>query len=207
MIAIIDYKAGNLTSVRLAFEALGCPCQITRDANEIRRADRVVFPGDGAARSAMVHLDELNLLPAIRQVVQDAVPFLGICLGTQIILERSEENDGTDTIGLIPGQVKRFRPSDPRIKIPHIGWNAVEFQRSHPLLAGIDNGSEFYFIHSYYPAPNVATDIVGITEYADVRFAAIMGRANICAAQFHPERSGRIGLKLLENFAHWNGTC
>ena len=207
MIAIIDYKAGNLTSVQLACDALGADAAITRDPSVIRDATRVIFPGDGAAKSAMEHLDELDLVPAIREVVGNGVPFLGICLGTQIILDRSDENEGVETVGLLPGKVERFVATDKTTKIPQMGWNTVRFNRPHPLFQGIDTDSEFYFIHSYYPAPSRQEDILGVTEYSGVEFASIIGRDNLCATQFHPERSGRIGMTFLENFTKWDGKC
>jgi glutamine amidotransferase len=207
MIAIIDYKAGNLTSVRLAFDALDVPSVITRDPDVIRNAERVVFPGDGAAGSAMQTINELGFADVIHDVVDRKTPFLGICLGTQIIFERSEEDGGVDCIGLVPGVVRRFQSPDPLIKIPQMGWNTVNLVTDHPLFAGIEDESEFYFIHSYYPQPSVASHRLGETAYADDRFASIVGRANLVATQFHPERSGRVGLKLLENFTRWDGTC
>jgi len=207
VIAIIDYKAGNLTSVRLALEYIGVPCEITSDASRISAAERVIFPGVGAAGEAMRNLRELQLIEPLRAVVSSGVPFLGICLGTQVIFEFSEEDGGTPCIGLVPGAVKRFTPSDPMCKIPHMGWNTVRFAAAHPLFSGIEDGSEFYFVHSYYPAPSEAGCVLGETEYADVRFASVVGRDNLFATQFHPERSGRIGLKLLENFSRWDGTC
>ena len=207
MIAIIDYKAGNLTSVLLAFENLGESAEITRDKKTILNADRVVFPGDGAAKSAMRHLQELDLLSTVKAVAAQKTPFLGICIGTQIIMERSEENEGVDCIGIIPGTVTRFTPSDPLNKIPQMGWNNVNFKIIHPLFNTIENGSEFYFIHSYFPVPNESAFVYAETDYADANFASIIGRGNVVATQFHPERSGRIGLKLLENFCNWDGTC
>ncbi len=207
MIAIIDYKAGNLTSVYLAFESLGIDAEVTNDPSTIARASRVVFPGDGAARSAMDHLQELGLTALIPKLVADGKPFLGVCLGTQIILEHSDENDGVDCLGIIPGRVLRFEPSDKMVKIPQMGWNTVTFKVTHPLFDGIDDGSEFYFIHSYFPSPAQACHILGETDYADETFASIMGRENLVATQFHPERSGRIGLQLLENFSRWDGSC
>jgi glutamine amidotransferase len=207
MIAIIDYKAGNLTSVRLALEDLGVEAEVTRDPARIRAADRVIFPGVGAAGAAMDHLRELDLLDVIRETAAGDKPFLGICLGTQVIFERSEEDGGTECIGLIPGSVKRFQPQDPLCKIPQIGWNTVRFRRSHPLFDGIEDESEFYFVHSYYPAPSDPAYVMGETEYADATFASIVGKDNLLATQFHPERSGRIGLKLLKNFSTWDGTC
>ncbi len=205
MIAIIDYKAGNLTSVLLACEYLGYMAKVTSDPNEILVAERVIFPGDGAARSAMTHLRDLGLEAPLRDYAASGLPFLGICLGTQIILEYSDENEGVDCLGLLPGTVKRFQTDNHYIKIPQMGWNTVRFMVNHPLFSGIEDNSEFYFIHSYYPAPSNPTDIWGETEYAGVKFAAIMGRGNVCATQFHPERSGRIGLQLLKNFLQWDG--
>ena len=207
VIAIIDYKAGNLTSVRLALDYIGAACEITGDPLRIRAAERVIFPGVGAAGEAMRNLRELGLIEPLRAVVASGVPFLGICLGTQVIFEFSEEDGGTPCIGLVPGRVQRFAPSDPLCKIPQIGWNAVEFRRPHPVLAGIQSGSEFYFVHSYYPAPSDPSYAIGETEYADVRFASVIGKDNLFATQFHPERSGRIGLKLLESFGRWDGKC
>ncbi len=207
MIAIIDYNAGNLTSVRLALEHIGAPCEITREPARIRAAERVIFPGVGAAGEAMKHLRALGLRETLQAVVESGTPFLGICLGTQVIFEFSEEDGGTPCLGLIPGKVRRFTPSDPHCKIPQMGWNTVEFARAHPLFAGIEERSEFYFVHSYYPAASDPAYIVGETDYADVRFASAVGKANLFATQFHPERSGRVGLRLLENFSKWDGKC
>ena len=203
MIAIVDYKAGNLTSVQLAFHALGRDVCVTSDPDAILAAERVVFPGVGAAGSAMRNLAELRLLPALRQAVAQGTPFLGICLGTQILLSFSEEDGGTPALDLLPGRVPRFHPADPWDKVPQIGWNQVAFRRPHPLLEGIDDRSEFYFVHSYYPAPDDPATILGTTEYAGVTFASMLGRDNVAATQFHPEKSGRIGLRLLENFTRW----
>ena len=207
MIAIVDYKAANLTSVRLALEHIGAACEITGDPGRILAAERVIFPGVGAAAEAMKNLTELALLEPLRVVLSRGTPFFGICLGTQVIFDFSEEDGGTPCMGLAPGTVKRFTPSDPMLKIPQMGWNAVEFKRAHPLFDGIEDGSEFYFVHSYYPAPSDSSYVLGETEYADARFASVVGKDNLFAAQFHPERSGRIGLRLLENFSRWDGTC
>jgi glutamine amidotransferase len=204
MIAIIDYRAGNLTSVRLACESLGLEAMITSDPNVIRSAERVIFPGVGAAGAAMGHLEELGLVETIRMAVDSGLPFLGICLGTQIILEHSEEDGGVDTIGLINGNVRLFRPGDPLIKVPQIGWNSVAQKRPHPIFEGIEDESEFYFVHSYHPDPTDPACILGETGYAGVTFASVMGRENLVATQFHPEKSGRVGLKLLRNFAKWD---
>jgi glutamine amidotransferase len=205
VIAIIDYKAGNLTSVRLALEHIGVPCEVTSDPARIAAAERVIFPGVGAAAAAMDNLRRMRLLDAIKGAVADGRPFLGICLGTQIIFEFSEEDGGTPCIGLVPGTVRRFQPSDPLCKIPQMGWNTVEIKASHPVFNDIENSSEFYFVHSYYPAPADPRYVLGETEYADVRFASAIAKRNLIATQFHPERSGRIGLQLLRNFSNWSG--
>ncbi|MCE5315468.1 MAG: imidazole glycerol phosphate synthase subunit HisH [Armatimonadota bacterium] len=207
MIAIVDYKAGNLTSVRLALEYIGAECEVTDNSERILAADRVIFPGVGAAAEAMRNLIEMNMVDTLKSVVASGKPFLGICLGTQIIFEHSDEDGGVDCIGLVPGLVKRFEPSDKICKIPQMGWNTVEFKREHPVFAGIEDKSEFYFVHSYYPSSSDESYIVGETEYAGVRFASAVGKGNLVATQFHPERSGRIGLKLLDNFSKWDGRC
>lgn len=207
MITIIDYKAGNLTSVKLAFKALGVPATITDRPEEVLAAERIVFPGVGAARASMDNLHRLHLVEPIRAKITEGVPFLGICVGMQVLFDYSEENDNTPCIGLVPGAVKRFRPTDRSCKIPHMGWNRVNWRAEHPLLAGIEDGSEFYFVHSYYPAPTDDSTIYGQTDYADANFAAMIGKDNFFATQCHPEKSGRIGLKLLENFSQWEPRC
>lgn len=204
MIAIIDYRAGNLTSVKLAFDAIGREAVITDDPVCILEAERVVFPGVGAAGAAMRHLNALHLADTLRHVAGRGTPFLGICLGTQIILEHSEEDGGVDTLGLLPGCVIRFTPSERYDKVPHMGWNRVMPRMPHPVFEGIADGTEFYFVHSYYPAPALDSCILGTTDYAGVTFAAALARDSIVATQFHPEKSGRAGLRLLDNFCRWN---
>lgn len=205
MIAIVDYKAGNLTSVKLALDALGAESRITSDAGRIRSAERVVFPGVGAAGAGMRALAEANLGLVLREVIGRGTPFLGVCVGMQLLFDRSEEDGGTKCLGLIEGEVRRFVPSNPLEKIPHMGWNAVRQVRPHPLFSGIEDESEFYFVHSYYCAPLVPSGIFGTTRYADIDFASVVCRENVFATQFHPERSGRIGLRLYENFLRWDG--
>jgi glutamine amidotransferase len=207
MIAIVDYKAGNLTSVKLAFDALGAKSEITSDPRVIARAERVVFPGVGAAGASMDNVREMSLVDAITGAIAAGKPFLGICVGMQILFDHSEEDGGVDCLSLLPGQVRRFTPSEPLCKIPHMGWNTVRFKRSHPLLHGVEDESEFYFVHSYYAAAGTAAHIVGETHYADVTFTSIAARDNLLATQFHLERSGRIGLKIMENFSVWDGQC
>lgn len=203
MIAIVDYNAGNLTSVKLALDYLGTRSEITRSPARILAADRVIFPGVGSAGAAMQNICALGLADVLRQVVQRGTPFLGICLGTQIIFEASEEDGGVQGLGILAGTVKRFHPTNPADKVPQIGWNSVKFIKPHPLFAGIESGSEFYFVHSYYPAPADRACVLGETEYADIRFAAVVARANLVATQFHPEKSGRLGLQVLNNFVAW----
>ena len=184
MTAIIDYRAGNLTSVRLAFAAIGEETVVTSDPDVIRRAERVVFPGVGAARSAMENLRSMGLEAAVREAAATR-PFLGICLGMQILFEHSEEDGGTDLLAIIPGKVRRF-PDTEGCKIPQIGWNQV------------NGGTDYYFVHSYYAERGEYT--VGVTDYADVRFTSMVRKGNILACQFHPEKSGRAGLALLRKW-------
>jgi len=208
MIAIIDYRAGNLTSVQRALAFLGQDSVITSSPGEILAADRVIFPGVGAAGTAMFDLKRLNLDTALLEAYGQGKPILGICLGTQIVLERSEENQ-TRCLGIIKGEVLRFPESiceqeGRRLKIPHMGWNRVNLIREHPLFSGIDPQSEFYFVHSYYPAPKEKRDVLGETFYG-ISFASVLALENLAAVQFHPEKSGRPGLRLLGNFCMWDG--
>jgi imidazole glycerol-phosphate synthase subunit HisH len=207
MITIIDYKAGNLTSVKLAFEHIGDEVLITDRPQEIARAERVVFPGVGAAKAAMNNLRQLNIIDSLRETISRGTPFLGICIGMQLLFDYTEEDGQTDCLGFLPGRVKRFQPKQKTCKIPQMGWNTVKLTRPHPLFKGVEDNSEFYFVHSYYPVPQKEDMIIGQTEYADAVFASVAGTGNITAMQFHPERSGRIGLKVLENFCSWDGKC
>lgn len=202
---IIDYDAGNLRSVQRACAEVGLPAEISADPDAVRRAARVIFPGVGAAGSAMRSLTREGMDVALREVIRAGVPVLGICLGLQISFDHSEEDD-TPTLGLLPGRVRRFRFDDPSLKIPHMGWNEVRVVRPHPVLAGIEPGDEFYFVHGYYPEPAAADLVYAVTDY-EVEFACAVGRDNYFATQFHPEKSGRVGLRLLEAFARWDGTC
>ena len=195
MIAIVDYRAGNLTSVKLAFDAIGAETAVTSDPAMVRTAERVVFPGVGAAASAMKSLRELGLTDAVREAALSGRPFLGICLGMQILFERSEEDGGVELLGILPGQVKRF-PDVPGCKVPEIGWNDVQAADPRGFLK---TGEEFYFVHSYYAELNPFT--VGRTDYAGITFTAAVRKGNLFATQFHPEKSGRVGLSLLRAFA------
>jgi glutamine amidotransferase len=202
VIAIIDYRAGNLRSVERALDHLGVSCRITDSPALIRSAERVIFPGVGAAGRAMESIVSLELDEVIRETVDRGVPFLGICLGTQIILDESEEDDAR-CLGIILGRVRRF-PETPGLKVPHMGWNTLERLVDHPLLNGIDPGAGFYFVHSYYPEPARKEDAAACTVHG-VRFVSMIARGNVAAVQFHPEKSGRPGLRLLENFCRWDG--
>jgi imidazole glycerol-phosphate synthase subunit HisH len=209
VIAILDYRAGNLTSVARALNYIGFPSRITHSHEEIQRAERIIFPGVGAAGKSMENLRELGLDVVLRQRLDAGVPVLGICVGLQVLLDYSEEND-TPCLGIIPGRVRRF-PSDMRttggesLKIPHMGWNAVAFTQDHPVFEKIPAESEFYFVHSYYPDPGESRHIAGTTEYG-ITFASAVAKGNLVALQFHPEKSGPPGLQLLKNFCRWNGT-
>lgn len=212
MIAIIDYRAGNLTSVERAVRHLGYPVCVTYDHKEIAAADRIIFPGVGAAGKAMADLRELGLDLVLREAYIEKKPILGICLGTQIIFSVSEEDDYTRCLSLLPGVVKRF--PDPlvengkRLKIPHMGWNQVDFVIEHPVFAGLGPENEYYFVHSYYP--EVAEDsreiIAGTTRYG-ITFTSAVARDNLVAVQFHPEKSGPAGLIILDNFCKWSPAC
>jgi glutamine amidotransferase len=196
MTAIIDYRAGNLTSVRNALAALGAAASVTNDPADIRAADHVIFPGVGAAKSAMENLASFGLVDTLREVAASGKPFLGICLGMQILFEHSEEDGGVDLLGVLPGKVRRF-PDVPGFKVPEIGWNQV--QRSEFKVQSSElSGREFYFVHSYYAELGPYT--VGRTEYAGIEFTSMVRKGALLACQFHPEKSGRIGLELLKEF-------
>jgi glutamine amidotransferase len=201
MIAIVDYKAGNLTSVARALDHLGYRCEITDDARRIRAAARVILPGVGAAGATMANLHRLGLAGVLRDDVCGAgKPFLGICIGIQVLLERSDE-DAAECLGVIGGTAVRFPNSiDGRpLKVPQIGWNRVHRLRPHPLLDGIPDGSHFYFVNSYFPKLTDASLAIACSEYG-VNFAAAIACGNVFATQFHLEKSGAVGLRLLDNF-------
>jgi len=202
VIAIIDYEAGNLTSVARALQHIGVECEITGNHDVIRESARVIFPGVGAAGEAMEVIRREGLNGVIREVVAAGTPFLGICLGAQIILDGSEEDGGTPCLGIIPGTARKFGGSD--IKIPHMGWNDISVTGDHPVFAGVDAKAQFYFVHSYYPVPEKGEDVIAKTDYGVV-FASVIGHGNVIATQFHLEKSGRHGLRVLHNFCNWDG--
>jgi glutamine amidotransferase len=203
MIAIVDYNAGNLTSVKRALDYLGLQSSITPNAEDITDAERVIFPGVGNAESAMETLRSRGLDRALHQVYRAGTPLLGICLGTQIVLARSEEGD-TPCLGLIEGTCPMFSLSDPLLKIPHMGWDRITIRQDHPVLRDVGPEDEFYFVHSFFPLPAEQHHVYAVCEY-EIDFPAVIGSANLIATQFHPEKSGEVGLRLLRNFAAWDG--
>jgi len=210
--AVIDYGMGNLRSVVKAIEHVAPRARVvlTSDAAEVARAERVVFPGQGAIAGCMTALDECRLRDAVLEAV-NSKPFLGICLGLQALFDFSEEGGGVQGLGVLPGRVPRF-PADRMhdaqtglaLKVPHMGWNQVRQVKSHPLWEGIADGARFYFVHSYYVDAAERRDMAGETEFG-IRFTSAAARANIFAVQFHPEKSATAGLRLLENFMGWDG--
>ncbi|MEE8391181.1 MAG: imidazole glycerol phosphate synthase subunit HisH [Anaerolineae bacterium] len=208
MILIVDYKAGNLTSVKRALNYLDIPCQLVSTGNELRSvcasgARRIIFPGVGHAATAMKTLKEKELDVALREAFAGGIPILGICLGAQIVLSHSEEGD-TSCLDLIPGNCRRFQLTDRSLKIPHMGWNELLMTQSHDILKDVKRDDELYFVHSFYPQPDDASHIFATCEY-EATFPAAIGHKNLFATQFHPEKSGRIGLTLLRNFSQWDG--
>lgn len=205
MITIIDYKAGNLTSVKRALDYLGIESRISSDAREIEQAQRIIFPGVGHAKTAMAVLTQRGLDISLRNAITKGIPILGICLGTQIILSHSEEGD-TPCLDIIPGKCIRFQLDDPTLKIPHMGWNAITVRKPHPVLKDLRPGEEVYFVHSFYPQPASADDIYATAEHG-IEFASAIGCRNLFGTQFHPEKSGPAGLQMLKNFSVWDGTA
>lgn len=206
-IAIVDYGMGNLRSVARAIEHVApeARVQITGSAADIAAADRVVFPGQGAMRDCMRHLDESGLRESVLKAARTK-PLLGVCVGEQMLFDRSEEGP-TDGLGVFPGEVRRFAGESfegiERLKVPQMGWNRVRQTQSHPLWAGVPDNAYFYFVHSYYAAPVDATLTAGETDYG-LAFTCAVARDNIFATQFHPEKSAALGLQIYRNFVHWN---
>ena len=198
MIAIVDYDAGNIRSVENALNSLGLENVVTDDAAVIRGADRVILPGVGAFGDAMKKLSDRGLTEVIREVAA-AKPFLGICLGLQLLFEESEEAPGVPGLGILPGKIVRIPEGGGR-KIPHIGWNDLSMPKESPLFAGVPAGSYVYFVHSYYLQAGELSDVAATTEYGVTIHAAVQ-RGKLCACQFHPEKSGDVGMKILMNFA------
>lgn len=209
-IAVVDYGMGNLRSVAKALEHVAETANVivTSSAEQIDNAERVVFPGQGAARDCMKEIAERQLTDVISRAAREK-PFLGICMGAQVLLSHSEENQGVDCLGLYPGEVRFFGEqltdiAGEKLKIPHMGWNGVHHRGDHPLWHDIADNSRFYFVHSYYMDPAEQDIVLATTDYG-FEFVSAIGRANVFAVQFHPEKSARDGLQLLQNFSRWDG--
>lgn len=199
MIAIIDYDAGNLRSVEKAMNFLNEDTIITRDKNIILNADKVILPGVGSFGVAMNKLHSYNLVDTIKEVVENRTPFLGICLGLQLLYEGSEESEGVSGLGILEGTICKI-PNVNGIKIPHIGWNSLDIKAGAKLFQGIETGSHVYFVHSFYLKATHIDEVAATTEYGTTIHASVE-KDNVFACQFHPEKSGEIGLNILKNFA------
>ena len=203
---IVDYNAGNVRSVQRACRHIGLPAEISGDPVRIKAAKQLIFPGVGSAASAIDTLRARGLDQAIMDFYHSGKPLLGICLGLQIALEFTEEGH-KDCLGILPGACEKFNFTDPALKVPHIGWNDVTLTGRHPMLTGISSGDEFYFVHSYHAQPMQQEHTLATSQYGDKTFSAIIGRNNFFATQFHLEKSGEPGLRLLRAFADWDGQC
>ncbi len=199
MIAVIDYDAGNLRSVQKALAFLGEESEITRDYKEILAADKVILPGVGAFGESMEHLKKYGLDPVIREVVAKGTPFLGICLGLQLLFEGSEESSGVEGLHILEGKIQRI-PDQEGLKIPHIGWNSLKLHREGRLFEGVSEGAFVYFVHSYYLKAADEGIVRASTEYG-TKIHASVEQGNVFACQFHPEKSSGVGLMMLSNFA------
>jgi imidazole glycerol-phosphate synthase subunit HisH len=206
MITIVDYGMGNLRSVHKGFERVGFPAVVTQDPGSIRKASGLVVPGVGAFKKAMENLTELGLVDPIKEFIASGRPFLGICLGLQLLFSESEEFGVQNGLGLFAGRVIRFPfstpgspPSRNSLKVPHMGWNALQIRKRVPALQGIEDGAYFYFVHSYYPVPEDRDIVATTTDYGG-EFVSSISRGNVFACQFHPEKSQAVGLKILRNF-------
>jgi glutamine amidotransferase len=210
-VAVVDYGMGNLRSVSKALEHVVADKQcviVSSNSDEIANAERIVFPGQGAARDCMQQLQDLQLDKVVLQAAREK-PFLGICMGMQVLMAHSEENQGINCLDLYSGDVRAFADDGlasqmQNLKIPHMGWNNVSHRQTHPLWRGIEDNKRFYFVHSYYVDPDDKALIAGTTDYG-IEFVSAIARDNVFAAQFHPEKSAQDGLQLLRNFCRWDG--
>ncbi len=199
MIAIIDYGAGNLQSVKKALDFIGAESVITDNPEVINACDKILLPGVGSFGDAMNSMTEKGLVETVKQNALSGKPFLGICLGLQLLFEESEESPGVKGLGIFKGKIKKF-PSDMRLKIPHIGWNSLSIKQNDTIFKGIPENSYVYFVHSYYLHAEDEKDVATVTNYG-INFHSAVGKDNIFATQFHPEKSGDVGLQILKNFA------
>ncbi|MDE7124570.1 MAG: imidazole glycerol phosphate synthase subunit HisH [Eubacterium sp.] len=203
MVAIIDYGAGNLMSVKKALDFIGAESEITMDKEKIKSASHVILPGVGSFGDAMKSMEERGLVETVKAAALSGKPFLGICLGLQLLFGSSDESDGIDGLNLLNGKISSI-PKNMGLKVPHMGWNSVSVQQNGGIFKDIPDESYFYFVHSYYLNGADEADVAGTTEYG-VNIQCAVQRGNLCATQFHPEKSGEIGLKLLENFLALEG--
>ena len=197
-VIVLDYGAGNLRSVVRAIEHVGCRPEVAADPRALAAAEAAVMPGVGAAAHTMRNLQERGFVEPLREYLLAGRPFLGVCMGLQVLLTVSEEGDEHPCLDIVPGRVCRFDGTSD-LKVPHMGWNSVEQLREHPIFAGIPDGTHFYFVHSYYPDPEDQSLVIGRTEYG-TSFASVIARNGLVATQFHPEKSGRMGLQIYRNF-------
>ncbi|MEW6542554.1 MAG: imidazole glycerol phosphate synthase subunit HisH [Nitrospirota bacterium] len=202
MIAVIDYEMGNLRSVQKAFETAGCKAVVTRERRTIEEASHVVLPGVGAFADCMANLERYDLVEPIRRSIAAGKPFLGICLGLQLLFSESEEFGLHKGLDLIPGRVRRFPSDGTGLKVPHMGWNALTITKPAPALRGVETGAYVYFVHSYVVEPREASVASSLTEYGQP-FVSSIWRDNVFACQFHPEKSQSVGLRIIKNFAEW----
>ncbi len=210
MIAIIDYGMGNLRSVEKALQSLGYECQITSDAQEVARADKVILPGVGAFGAAMENLRAAGLIEVTKDAIRSGKPFLGICLGLQLLFTEGEEMGRHEGLDVFKGKVVRFpeaMPLDPQgqpLRVPHMGWNNLNLKQLAPIFRDVPNGARVYFVHSYFPVPEDESIIAATSEHG-IEFTCAVWKDNVCATQFHPEKSGAVGLQMLKNFAGSKG--
>lgn len=200
-IAVVDYGAGNLRSVARALEASGAEAVVTNRASDLARVDGLVLPGVGAAGAAMRGLNGRGLVDPLRDAVASGRPFLGVCLGLQVLMSTSDEDGGVECLGIVPGGVRKLPDG---LKVPHMGWNQVQQRSAHRIFQGIPDGANFYFVHSYVVVPDDPRLIIGTTEYGD-SFTSAVGFDNVVATQFHPEKSAAHGLRVYRNFVRWAG--
>ena len=201
MIGVVDYRAGNAPSVMFALARLGLDARLVADASGLDGIDRIILPGVGAARATVDSLAETGMVEALRtRALEDGVPFLGICIGLQVLFERSEEGPA-DCLGWLPGEVRRFPDT---VRVPQIGWNVVRFTREHALVDGLPSEPYCYFVNSYHAVPADPAAVLGTTDYAG-EFCSVVASGNVAATQFHAEKSGEVGLRILRNFASWDG--
>ena len=198
MIVIIDYGMGNLKSVYNALIKIGCECKISSDIEELRKADGLILPGVGAFKDCMDNLKNANLIEVIREEAAKGKPLLGICLGMQVLFQKGYEGEGGEGLGILKGEIVKM--VDPNVKIPHIGWNNLEKNREDELLEGLKEDAFVYYVHSYYAQGYDDADLVGYSRYGTLKIPGLVRKNNVMGAQFHPEKSGEIGLKILKNF-------